>query len=106
MCGAHASSESERFNRDSGFELPDCWIATYKKLRNQVVYKRTLNIFHKGILCKTRNLEWNMKSIVNRLHVGTTVTLSGPVSDNRRARLKVSKVIRHIIFCPAHRPMF
>ena len=25
--------ESERFNRDNGFELPDCWIATYKKLR-------------------------------------------------------------------------
>ena len=22
-----------RFNRDSGYELPDCWIATYKKLK-------------------------------------------------------------------------
>ena len=25
--------ENARFNRDSGYELPDCWIATYKKLR-------------------------------------------------------------------------
>ena len=25
--------ESERFNRDNGSELADCWIATYKKLR-------------------------------------------------------------------------
>ena len=25
--------ESERFNCDNGFELPKCWIATYKKLR-------------------------------------------------------------------------
>ena len=25
--------EDTRFNRDSGYELPDCWIATYKKLK-------------------------------------------------------------------------
>ena len=25
--------EHTRFNRDSGYELPDCWIATYKKLK-------------------------------------------------------------------------
>ena len=25
--------EDARFNRDSGYELPDCWIATYKKLK-------------------------------------------------------------------------
>ena len=24
--------EDTRFNRDSGYELPDCWISTYKKL--------------------------------------------------------------------------
>ena len=24
--------EQTGFNRDSGYELPDCWIATYKKL--------------------------------------------------------------------------
>ena len=24
--------EDTRFNRDSGYELPDCWVATYKKL--------------------------------------------------------------------------
>ena len=24
--------EDARFNRDNGYELPDCWIATYKKL--------------------------------------------------------------------------
>ena len=23
--------DQTRFNRDSGYELPDCWIATYKK---------------------------------------------------------------------------
>ena len=25
--------EDARFNRDNGYELPDCWIATYKKLK-------------------------------------------------------------------------
>ena len=25
--------EDARFNRDSGYELPDCWIATYRKLK-------------------------------------------------------------------------
>ena len=25
--------EDMRFNRDSGYELPGCWIATYKKLK-------------------------------------------------------------------------
>ena len=25
--------EDARFNRDSGYELPDCWIATFKKLK-------------------------------------------------------------------------
>ena len=25
--------EDARFNRDGGYELPDCWIATYKKLK-------------------------------------------------------------------------
>ena len=29
----HATPEDARFNRDSGYELPDCWIAMYKKLR-------------------------------------------------------------------------
>ena len=33
--------ESERFNRDSGFELPDCWIATYKKLRGGASMRTT-----------------------------------------------------------------
>ena len=26
--------EDARFNRDSGYELPDCWIATFKKLKD------------------------------------------------------------------------
>ena len=25
--------EDVRFNRDSGYEVPDCWIATFKKLK-------------------------------------------------------------------------
>ena len=25
--------EDARFNRDSGYELPDCWVATYNKLK-------------------------------------------------------------------------
>ena len=25
--------EDTRFNRDNGYELPDCWIATFKKLK-------------------------------------------------------------------------
>ena len=33
--------ESERFNRDNGFELPDCWIATYKKLRGGASMRTT-----------------------------------------------------------------
>ena len=38
--------DSERFNRDSGFELPDCWIATslvatYKKLRGGASMRTT-----------------------------------------------------------------
>ena len=33
--------ESERFNRDSGFKLPDCWIATYKKLRGGASMRTT-----------------------------------------------------------------
>ena len=33
--------ESERFNRDSGFELSDCWIATYKKLRGGASMRTT-----------------------------------------------------------------
>ena len=39
VCTAKASStpqfmtEGGRFNRDSGYELPDGWIATYNKLR-------------------------------------------------------------------------
>ena len=29
----HATPEDARFNRDGGYKLPDCWIATYNKLR-------------------------------------------------------------------------
>ena len=29
----HATPEDARFNRDGGYELPDCWIATFNKLR-------------------------------------------------------------------------
>ena len=29
----HMTPKDARFNRDSGYELPDCWIATYNKLR-------------------------------------------------------------------------
>ena len=29
----HTTLEDTRFNRDSGYELPDCWIATYNKLK-------------------------------------------------------------------------
>ena len=29
----HATPEDARFNRDSGYELANCWIATYKKLK-------------------------------------------------------------------------
>ena len=29
----HDAREDARFNRDNGYELPDCWIATYKKLK-------------------------------------------------------------------------
>ena len=27
--------EDACFNRDNGYELPDCWIATYKKLKGE-----------------------------------------------------------------------
>ena len=27
--------EDSHFNRDSGYELPDCWIATYRKLKGR-----------------------------------------------------------------------
>ena len=33
--------ESERFNPDDGFDLPDCWIATYKKLRGVASMRTT-----------------------------------------------------------------
>ena len=29
----HKMPEDARFNRDSGYELPDCWIAMFKKLK-------------------------------------------------------------------------
>ena len=25
--------ENSHFNRDGGYDIPDCWIATYRKLR-------------------------------------------------------------------------
>ena len=33
--------EDARFNRDSGYELPDCWITTLRRLGGRVGTKRT-----------------------------------------------------------------
>jgi hypothetical protein len=34
-----ATPEDARFNRDGGYELPDCWIATYNKLRGGASFR-------------------------------------------------------------------
>ena len=39
--GIHATPEDARFNRDSGYELPDCWVATYNKLRGGASFGST-----------------------------------------------------------------
>ena len=37
----HVTPEDARFNRDSGYELPDVWIVTYNKLRGGASFSST-----------------------------------------------------------------
>ena len=42
--------ENARFNRDDGYELPECWIAMYKKLKGGASMRGTHHAFARPIV--------------------------------------------------------
>ena len=50
----HATPEDARFNGDRGYKLPDCWIATYNKMRGRAGFSSARRGAQPSQLCLSR----------------------------------------------------